>query len=34
MIADQNPPRLVVIFYLVVVAVWFCLSFPFKVIPT
>jgi predicted membrane-bound dolichyl-phosphate-mannose-protein mannosyltransferase len=34
LIADQNPPRLVVLFYLVVVAVWFFLSFPFKVIPT
>jgi dolichyl-phosphate-mannose-protein mannosyltransferase len=34
MIADQNPPKLVVIFYLGVVAVWFFLAFPFKVVPT
>jgi hypothetical protein len=34
MIADQNPPRLVVIFYLAVVLVWFSLMFPFKVIPS
>jgi dolichyl-phosphate-mannose-protein mannosyltransferase len=34
MIADQNPPKLVVLFYLGVVAVWFFSAFPFKVIPT
>jgi len=34
MIADQNPPRLVVLFYLAVVVAWFFLAFPFKVIPT
>ncbi|HKM78543.1 MAG TPA: phospholipid carrier-dependent glycosyltransferase, partial [Candidatus Bathyarchaeia archaeon] len=34
MIADQNPPKLVVLFYLGVVLVSFCLMFPFKVIPT
>lgn len=34
MIADQNPPKLVVLFYLGVVLVSFYLLFPFKVIPT
>jgi hypothetical protein len=34
MIADQNPPKLVVLFYLGVVLVSFYLMFPFKVIPT
>jgi predicted membrane-bound dolichyl-phosphate-mannose-protein mannosyltransferase len=34
MIADQNPPKLVVLFYLGVVLVSFILMFPFKVIPT
>lgn len=34
MIADQNPPKLVVLFYLGVVIVSFGLMFPFKVIPT
>jgi len=34
MIADQNPPKLVVLFYLIVVAVSFYLMFPFKVIPS
>lgn len=34
MIADQNPPRLVVLFYLGVVVAWFFMMFPFKVIPT
>ncbi len=34
MIADQNPPKLVVVFYLVVVLVSFYLMFPFKVIPS
>ena len=34
MIADQNPPKAVVIFYLSVVLVWFYLMFPFKVIPS
>jgi predicted membrane-bound dolichyl-phosphate-mannose-protein mannosyltransferase len=33
MIADQNPPKLVVIFYLAVVLVSFYLMFPFKTIP-
>jgi len=33
MIADQNPPKLVVIFYLAVVLVSFYMMFPFKVIP-
>lgn len=33
MIADQNPPKLVVLFYLGVVLVSFYLMFPFKVIP-
>jgi len=34
MVADQNPPKVVVIFYLSVVLVWFYLMFPFKVIPS
>lgn len=34
MIADQNPPKLVVIFYLGVVFVSFYLMFPFKVVPS
>jgi len=34
MIADQNPPKLVVIFYLAVVAVSFYLMFPFKIVPS
>lgn len=34
MIADQNPPKLVVLFYLGVVLVSFYLMFPFKVIPS
>lgn len=34
MIADQNPPKLVVLLYLAVVAVSFYLMFPFKVIPS
>ncbi len=34
MIADQNPPKLVVLFYLGVVVGWFFMMFPFKVIPT
>jgi dolichyl-phosphate-mannose--protein O-mannosyl transferase len=34
MIADQNPPKLVVLFYLGVVLISFSLMFPFKVIPT
>jgi dolichyl-phosphate-mannose-protein mannosyltransferase len=34
MISDQNPPKLVVLFYLGVVVLWFFLAFPFKVIPT
>ncbi len=34
MIADQNPPKLVVIFYLAVVMVSFYLMFPFKVVPS
>jgi dolichyl-phosphate-mannose-protein mannosyltransferase len=34
MIADQNPPKLVVLFYLGVVVAWFFWMFPFKVIPT
>jgi len=34
MIADQNPPKLVVLFYLGVVLVSFSLMFPFKIIPT
>lgn len=34
MISDQNPPKLVVLFYLVVVAVSFYWMFPFKVIPS
>lgn len=34
MIADQNPPKAVVLFYLGVVVVWFALMFPFKVFPT
>ena len=34
MIADQNPPKLVVLFYLGVVVAWFFMMFPFKVIPT
>jgi len=33
MIADQNPPKLVVLFYLAVVLVSFYLMFPFKTIP-
>ena len=33
MIADQNPPKLVVLIYLGVVLVSFYLTFPFKVIP-
>jgi len=33
MIADQNPPKLVVLFYLGVVLVSFYLMFPFKTIP-
>jgi dolichyl-phosphate-mannose-protein mannosyltransferase len=34
MIADQQPPKVVVLFYLAVVLVSFYLMFPFKVIPT
>jgi dolichyl-phosphate-mannose-protein mannosyltransferase len=34
MIADQNPPKLVLVFYLAVVLVSFYLMFPFKIIPT
>ena len=34
MIADQNPPKLVVLFYLAVVVAWFFWMFPFKVVPT
>jgi predicted membrane-bound dolichyl-phosphate-mannose-protein mannosyltransferase len=34
MIADQNPPKLVLVFYLGVVLVSFYLMFPFKVIPS
>jgi hypothetical protein len=34
MIADQQPPKFVVFFYLAVVLVSFYLMFPFKVIPT
>jgi dolichyl-phosphate-mannose-protein mannosyltransferase len=34
MIADQNPPKLVVVFYLAIVLLSFYLMFPFKVIPT
>ena len=34
MIADQNPPKLVALFYLGVVLVSFYLMFPFKTIPT
>lgn len=34
MIADQNPPKLVVLFYLAVILVSFSLMFPFKVTPT
>lgn len=34
MIADQKPPRLVVIFYLAVVLFWFYQMFPFKAFPT
>jgi predicted membrane-bound dolichyl-phosphate-mannose-protein mannosyltransferase len=34
MITDQNPPRLVVLFYLAVVLGWFINMFPFKVFPT
>ena len=34
MIADQNPPKLVGLFYLGVVVAWFFWMFPFKVIPT
>jgi predicted membrane-bound dolichyl-phosphate-mannose-protein mannosyltransferase len=34
MIADQNPPKLVVLFYLAVVVIWFSLMFPFKVFPS
>jgi predicted membrane-bound dolichyl-phosphate-mannose-protein mannosyltransferase len=33
MIADQNPPKLVVLFYLGVVLVSFYMMFPFKVVP-
>jgi len=31
---DQNPPKLVVVFYLGVVLLAFFFMFPFKVIPT
>jgi dolichyl-phosphate-mannose-protein mannosyltransferase len=34
MIADQNPPKLVLLFYLAVVLASFYSMFPFKVIPT
>ena len=34
MIADQNPPKWVVLFYLAVVVFWFFREFPFKVIPS
>jgi len=34
MVAEQNPPKLVVLFYLAVVIVSFYLMFPFKVIPS
>ncbi len=34
MMADQNPPRLVVLFYLGVVLVSFYMMFPFKVVPS
>jgi dolichyl-phosphate-mannose-protein mannosyltransferase len=34
MISDQNPPKLVVLFYLAVVALSFYWMFPFKVIPS
>jgi len=34
MISEQNPPKLVVLFYLAVVAVSFYWMFPFKVIPS
>lgn len=34
MIADQNPPKLVLLFYLGVVLLAFFFMFPFKVIPT
>ncbi len=34
MIADQNPPKLVLLFYLAVVLASFFSMFPFKVIPT
>lgn len=34
MILDQNPPKLIVLFYLSVVLVSFYIMFPFKVIPT
>ncbi len=34
MIMDQNPPKLVMIFYLAVVVLSFYMMFPFKVIPT
>jgi len=34
MIADQNPPKLVLIFYLGVVLLAFFFMFPFKIIPT
>jgi hypothetical protein len=34
MVAEQNPPKLVVLFYLAVVMVSFYLMFPFKVIPS
>jgi len=34
MIADQNPPKLVVLFYMAVVLVSFYMMFPFKVIPS
>ena len=34
MIADQNPPKLVLAFYLVVVLISFYLLFPFKVFPS
>jgi hypothetical protein len=34
MIADQNPPKLVLAFYLGVVLLAFYFMFPFKIIPT
>jgi hypothetical protein len=34
MIADQNPPKLVLAFYMIVVLISFYLLFPFKVFPT